>query len=85
MGKFDNGVSYYTDGFAIIPVHFPEDEVKCKWCPFCRAESELGRYWCRLVNRQVYEPKMDGLPEFCPIQFPTEYKEDDDGEQYRYL
>lgn len=68
MPKFDNGVKYYTIGVAHVPVHFPENEVKCKYCAFCRAETELSRYWCRLVNRMVYSPNMPGLPEFCPIE-----------------
>lgn len=68
MAKFENGVSWYTVGVATVNISFPEDDIKCQRCPFCRAENELGRYWCRLVNKQVYEPKMLGLPEFCPIE-----------------
>ena len=38
------------------------------YCPFCRAEKELGRYWCRLTNDMLYCPEMKGLPECCPLK-----------------
>ncbi len=71
MKEFKNGVSYYTSGKAIIQINFPEDAVACCWCPFCRAESELGRYWCRLTNSMIYNP-FSGLAQGCPIQFEKE-------------
>lgn len=73
--SFDKGVSYYTHGTATIDIYFPENDVRCVWCPFCRSESDLGRFWCRLVNRMVYNPNYAELPEFCPIKINKEKEE----------
>lgn len=68
MGKrFDNGVSYYTTLTANIKVNFPEDEVKCQYCPFCRTETELGRWWCRLNNQMIINP-FAGVAYGCPLK-----------------
>lgn len=66
--EFPNGVSYFTDGEISLTVHFPEDRVKCHYCPFCRSENDLNRYWCRLTNKMIYNPYILGLPDGCPIQ-----------------
>ena len=66
--SFEKGVSYYTHGTASIDIYFPEIDVRCVWCPFCRSEADLGRFWCRLVNHMVYNPNYAELPEFCPIK-----------------
>lgn len=66
MGKFDKGVGWYTKGIASVPVNFPEDEVCCKWCPFCWTESGLNRYRCRLTNEILYFPNY-GLGDKCPV------------------
>ena len=65
---FPNGVSYYTSGKAVIPVHFPEDKVCCQYCMFCRTESELNRFWCRLTNEMIYNPAA-GIRDSCPVVF----------------
>lgn len=68
MKQFENGISYYTKYHADITVAFPENVVCCRYCPFCRAEKELGRYWCRLTNDMLYCPEARGLPESCPLK-----------------
>ena len=68
MAKFENGVKYYTEGIASVTVHFPQDEVSCNWCPFCRAEGDLKRFWCRLTNTMIYNP-YSGIMDDCPIKF----------------
>ena len=68
MAKFDKGVLWFTSGIAKVPIHFPEAEIKCQYCPFCRSESELQRYWCRLTNDMIYNPSA-GILESCPIEF----------------
>ena len=70
--NFDKGVSFYTEGKAEISIFFPENDVRCLWCPFCRAEDAFGRFWCRLTNRMVYNPNYAELPEFCPIKIVKE-------------
>lgn len=67
MNRFKGGVSYYTTGTASIRVHFPEDCVTCQYCPFCRPDSDLRRYWCRLMDEMVYNPFV-GVMDFCPIE-----------------
>ena len=27
-----SGVRFYTDGMAEVTIHFPEDDVVCRWC-----------------------------------------------------
>lgn len=70
-GKFENGVKYYTPGIVKLKIHFPENEISCNWCPFCRAEDALKRYWCRLTNEMIYNP-YSGLADGCPIRFKEE-------------
>lgn len=65
---FPGGISYYTEGIAYIPVYFPEDKVKCQYCPFCRSEKELERWWCRLNNEMLYDP-FSGIGDKCPMVF----------------
>lgn len=65
---FDNGVSYYVSGTTHVNIHFPEGDIVCKWCPFCRCESELGRYWCRLTNDMLYSVNTH-IGDNCPIKF----------------
>ena len=67
MKSFDKGVSYYTVGYATIKINFPEDDVCCNWCQFCRSESDLKRFWCRLTNKMIYNPFVPELPEWCPV------------------
>lgn len=69
---FERGVKFYTKGIAVVEIHFPESEVKCTWCRFCR-KDDMGRHWCRLTNEMIYNPAA-GLGEECPIVF----KENDD-------
>lgn len=66
--EFKGGVTYFTKGILSIPVFFPEDKVKCCYCPFCRSEGDLKRFWCRAANEMIYNPFYAGLPEFCPIE-----------------
>lgn len=69
---FPNGVSYYTKGNVLLVINFPENKVKCQYCPFCRSENELKRFWCRLTNQMIYNPFYAELPEFCPCEITGE-------------
>lgn len=71
--EFPNGVSYFTDGEISLTVHFPEDKVKCHYCPFCRSENDLNRYWCRLTNKMIYNPYTLGLPDGCRYKLMKGY------------
>ena len=69
---FENGVKFYTTGQAVINVPFPENEIRCGYCAFCRPEADLKRFWCRLTNKMIYNPYAGFLPEWCPIKFEKE-------------
>lgn len=67
---FANGVKFYTVGRAEVTVAFPERDVSCRWCPFCRIETkELQRYKCYLREQKfIANPDAFGLPDFCPLE-----------------
>lgn len=67
--QFENGIKFFTQGIAVIDVHFPEAEVRCHFCPFCRSEENLERYWCRLTNEMLYNPFSHQRGERCPLVF----------------
>ena len=71
-GRFDEGVSYFT--YKTLEISFPEDVVVCYYCPFCRAEGDLKRYWCRLTNQMIYNPYYAELPDYCPITITGEIR-----------
>ena len=72
--QFEGGVPYFTIGQAVIEIAFPKDIVSCQYCPYCRAENDLRRYWCRLKNTMIYEPFERGLPQYCPIELTGEIR-----------
>ena len=65
MGRFDKGVTSYTFATAEIQVAFPEDEVKCKWCPFIRHYDSLERDKCALTEEILYSREITGYR--CPL------------------
>lgn len=72
--EFKNGVSWFLKGKPDIDVWFPEGKTQCHYCPFCRAESDLKRYWCRLTNQMIYNPYQAELPDYCPIVITGEIR-----------
>lgn len=67
-----NGVDYYLKAEIVTNIAFPEGKVKCQYCKYCRAESDLKRFWCRIEDRLIYNPFAEGLPEFCPANITGE-------------
>lgn len=67
---FDKGVAFYTSGKAEIAVHFPENDVRCQWCRFCRRD-DMGRSWCRLTDEMIYNP-LAGRGDECPVKIEGE-------------
>ena len=65
MGRFDKGVSYYTFADLSIQIGFPEDEVKCKWCPFIIHYDSLDRDKCSLTNEILFSREITGHR--CPL------------------
>lgn len=69
MNAKRTGISYYTSGTAIVPVHFPEDKVCCANCiVFCRYEDAFKRYSCRATGEHIVYP-FDTIGQLCPIQW----------------
>lgn len=66
MKDFESGINFYTTG--TVKVHFPENQVICKWCPFCYQENGLNRFKCRMTNSIVYLPA-ETINGDCPIKF----------------
>ena len=65
MGRFDRGVTSYTFATAEIQVAFPEDDVKCRWCPFMKHYDGLDRDKCELTNKILFSKELIGAD--CPL------------------
>lgn len=74
---FKNGVRWYTTASAEIKVCFPEGQVCCQWCKFCKPETALNRFKCILTDRMIYDPFIYGLPDGCPLYIDREEHIDD--------
>lgn len=75
MGRFDNGVTRYTTCNLDINIYFPEDEVKCKWCPFLRHYDSLDRDNCQITHETIYTREFTGLK--CPLTILNETNSED--------
>ena len=73
--RFDSGVSYYTVAECEIQVNFPEDEVKCQWCPFLRHYDGINRDKCSLTEEILISREIIGQK--CPLTILTEVKVED--------
>lgn len=56
-------------------VSFPEDEVKCRWCPFLRHYNELERDRCALTDEILYSREFTGIK--CPLTIINTIKTED--------
>lgn len=65
MGRFDTGVKYYTAAECEIQVFFPEDAVKCQYCPFIRHYDGLNRDKCSLTEEILVSREIIGHK--CPL------------------
>ena len=65
MGRFDKGVTSYTFAECTISVSFPEDEVKCKWCPFLKHYDSIDRDKCSLTDDILFSREIIGHN--CPL------------------
>lgn len=70
--EFESDVQWFVKAVIKQDVFFPEGKVKCQYCPFCRSESDLKRFWCRLNNQMIYNPFVEELPEECPLELTGE-------------
>ena len=74
-GKFDRGVTSYTFAECTIQVAFPEQEVKCKWCPFVRHYDSLNRDKCAITENILYSTELIGFN--CPLTVINNVKTED--------
>ena len=65
MGRFDKGVASYTFATTEVQVAFPEDEVKCRWCPFLSHYDSLDRDKCQLTHEIIFTREFTGNR--CPL------------------
>ena len=72
MSRFDKGVSYYTIADVTFQVSFPEDEVKCKWCPFLRHYDGMDRDKCALTEEILVSREIIGFR--CPLTIINDVK-----------
>lgn len=70
-GRYDTGVKFYTRGK--IPVNFPENDVKCRFCPMWYTTNEGGQNRCRATGRVLFG--LDYVPDFCPVEFEEDEHE----------
>ena len=68
MERLNGAVSHYTCGTATIKVNFPNDDVCCAWCKFCKGADSLGRYWCSITEQMLYLPFLT-VGVTCPLDF----------------
>lgn len=73
--RFDSGVSYYTIGECEIQVNFPEDDVKCHWCPFLKHYDGMNRDKCSLTDEILISTEIIGHR--CPLTILTKAKTED--------
>lgn len=73
--RFKNGVSHYTIGRAVITIPFPEDCVRCQYCPYLKYEDYAKRHSCRITQEWLLYP-FHGVGESCPIEIIEEEKND---------
>lgn len=70
MRNFNGNVDFYEYGY--LPVSFPEGDICCGWCRFCRTEylaDKHKRFWCTVKNEIIYTDPCEVTAEFCPLKF----------------
>ena len=70
MKTFESGVGWFTN--ATLEVHFPEDDICCAQCPFCKPEyigNRVDRHWCKANrNNIIYADVFVERPADCPLK-----------------
>lgn len=73
--RFDTGVKYFTVGECEIQVNFPEDDVKCHWCPFLKHYDGINRDKCSLTDEILISTEIIGMK--CPLTILNEVNTED--------
>lgn len=61
-----SSVDFYVTGTLTAKVHFPNGEVKCKWCPFLKRDR-AERDYCELTHGLIYN--RNELDKQCQLEF----------------
>lgn len=70
-------MKYYTVGECEIQVNFPEDDVRCHWCPFLKHYDSMDRNKCSLTDEILISTEIIG--QRCPLTIIIENKTEDVG------
>ena len=73
--QFDSGVMNYTVAQCELTVYFPEEEVKCQWCPLIRHNDGLNRDRCGLTDEIIVSREIRGRK--CPLTIINKVKSED--------
>ena len=76
MTRFDRGINYYTIATTEVKVFFPEDEIKCRFCPFVKWQEGTNQHRCRLNDKILYSVEIIGRD--CPLKFNGEVEESEE-------
>jgi DNA-binding XRE family transcriptional regulator len=66
----------YEKGVATVPVFFPDGNVCCKYCRFCKCDERYRRFSCTLTAPEAWVLDIGARQEFCPLKFVGEDKQD---------
>ena len=73
MPREKTSVLYYTKATVNMPINFPENEINCSVCPFCRYDKELKIAWCDILGkfRCIMKEAEAAHYKFadCPLEF----------------
>ena len=71
MNRRLNGCTVYTTASYVYTASFPEGNVCCDLCDFCRSENAGTRFRCSATGEILpYHNKSTGLR--CPLNFNDE-------------
>lgn len=65
----DHGVEFYVTATETIAVHFPNGDLSCQWCPFCKHKTAHGntRVICVKTYESLNEIYSTGRGSDCPL------------------
>ena len=69
MAGIKNGCTKYITTELTIEVGFPEDQVICDLCDFCRSENAGTRFRC-ILTAEILAFHNKGIGRRCPLNLP---------------
>ena len=69
MASIKNGCTKYITTELTIEVGFPEDQVVCDLCDFCRSENAGTRFRC-ILTAEILAFHNKGIGRRCPLDLP---------------